>query len=65
MIPSHPLANFEIKKYYRNAPRFNGIYSRDNLHDKIKDRAYVINLNEYSNIGTHWIGLYANARTIA
>ena len=29
-------------------------YSRDNL-PKIKDGAYVINLDEYSNIGTHWV----------
>ena len=30
-----------------------------NLTNKIKDRAYVINLDEHSNIGTHWIALYA------
>ena len=30
-----------------------------NLPDKIKDGAYVINLDEYSDIGTHWIALYA------
>ena len=51
--------NFEIQKYYQNEPRFNGVYSRDNLPDKIKDGAYVINLNEYSDIETHWIALYA------
>ena len=34
--------------YYQNEPRFNGVYSRDN-----KDRLYVINLDEYSDIGTH------------
>ena len=43
-------------------PRFNGVYSRDNLlersFDEIKDGAYVINLDEYSDIGTHWIALY-------
>ena len=38
-------------------PRFNGVYSRDNL-PKIKDGAYVINLHEYSDIGTHWVSLY-------
>ena len=37
-------------------PRFNGVYSRDNLL-KIKDGAYVINLDEYSDIGTHWVAL--------
>ena len=54
----HPLTNFEIQKYYQNELRFNGVYSRDNLPDKIKDEAYIINLDEYSDIGTHWVALY-------
>ena len=53
----HPLTNFEIMKYYENESRFNGAYSRDNL-SKIKDGAYVINLDEYSDIGNHWVALY-------
>ena len=57
MIPPHPLTNFEIQKYYQNESRFNGVYSRDNL-TKIKDGAYIINLDEYSDIGTHWVALY-------
>ena len=56
-MPSHPLTNFEIQKYYKNERGFNGIYSRDNLY-KIKDGAYVINIDGYSNIGTHWVALY-------
>ena len=55
MLP-HPLTNFEIQKYYQNEPRFNGFYSRDNLTE-IKDGAYVIKLNEYSDIRTHWVAL--------
>ena len=51
--------------YYENKPRFNGVYSRDNLHYKIKDGTYVINLLEYSDIGTHWIALYVNTKTLA
>ena len=31
LMPAHPLTNFEIKEYYKNEPRFNGVYSRDNL----------------------------------
>ena len=54
---SHPLTNFEILKCYKNEPRFNGVYSRDNL-SKIKDGAYIINLDEYSDSGTHWVALY-------
>ena len=50
-------SNFEIQKYYQNDPGLNGVYSRDNL-PKIKDRAYIINFDEYSYIGTHWIALF-------
>ena len=58
----HPLTNFEIQKYYENEPRFNGVYSRDNLPKKIKDGAYVINLDEYKDIGTHWIALFCKKK---
>ena len=50
--------------YYQNEPKFNGVYSRDNQPDKIKDVAYVVNLDEYTDIGTHWIALYVSAKTI-
>ena len=60
LIPPHPLTNFEIQKYYQNEPRFNGVYSRNNLPKKIKDGAYVINLDEYADVGTHWIALFCN-----
>ena len=60
----HPLTNFEIQKYYQNEPRFNGVYSRDNL-TKIKGRIFVINLDKYSNIGTHWVALYVRNNDIA
>ena len=56
-MPPHPLTNLEIQKYYQNEPRFNGVYSRDNL-PKIKDGAYIINLDQYSDIRTHWVALY-------
>ena len=56
----HLLTNFETQKYYQNEPRFNAVYSRNNL-PKIKDGAYVINLDEYSDMELvgllcmHWI----------
>ena len=55
-MPPHRLTNFEIQKYYQNEPSFNGIYWGDNL-PKIKDGAYVINFDGYSDILTHWIAL--------
>ena len=54
----HSLTNFEIQRCYRNEPRFNGVYSRDNLPNKIENGSWVINLDEYTSIGTHWIFLY-------
>ena len=54
----HPVTNLEIQKYYQNKPRFNDVYSRDSM-PKIKDGTYVINLDDYSDIGTYWIALYA------
>ena len=62
-MPSHPVTNFEIRKHYQNEPKFNGVYSRNNL-PKIKDQAYVINLDEFKSIGAHWIALYVNAKNV-
>ena len=50
-------------KYYENESRFNSVYSRDNL-SKIKDGAYIINLDEYSDIGTHWVALWVNNNNV-
>ena len=57
-MPPHPLTNFEIQKYYQNESKFNGVYLRDNLPNKIKGGAYITNLDEYSDIETHWVALY-------
>ena len=59
----HPLVNFEIQKYYQKEPKFNVVYSRNNL-PKIKNGTYVIHLDEYESIGPHWIALYVNANNI-
>ena len=48
LMPPHPLINFEIQKYYQNEPKFNGVYSRNNL-PKIKHGAYLLTLDEYIN----------------
>ena len=62
-MSSHPLANFEIQKYYHNEPKLNEVYSKNNL-PKIKDGTYVINLDESESIGTHWIALYVIAENV-
>ena len=64
LMPPHSLTNFELQRYYRNEPRFNGVFSRNNLPKTIKDGAYVINLDEYADVGTHWIDLFCNRSEI-
>ena len=58
LLPFHPLTNIEISEYYANEPRFNIVCSRNNLPKSIKKGAYVINLDEYENMGTHWVSLF-------
>ena len=62
-MPRHPLTNFEIQNIIKVNLNFNVVYSSNNL-SKIKDGAYIINLDEYESIGTHWIALYVNAENV-
>ena len=59
------MTNFEISEYYKKEPRFNGVYSRDNLPKTIKKGAYIINLDEYADVGTHWIALYVKTNEVS
>ena len=63
LIPSHPLANFEIELYHQNEPRLNVAYSRNNL-PKRKNRTFIINLDKIILIGIHWIALYVNGNNV-
>ena len=54
LMPPHPLTNFEMQKYYKNEPRFSGLFPRNNLPKKINDGAYVTNLDEYVDTQTRW-----------
>ena len=58
LLPFHPLTNIEINEYYKNEPKFNDVYCRNILPKTIKKEAYVINLDEYENTGTHWVALF-------
>ena len=64
LMPPHPLSNFVIQRNYQNEPRFNGAFSRNSLPKTIKDGACVINLDEYADVGTHWIALFCNRNEI-
>ena len=33
------------------------------MNDKIKEELHAINLEEYSDIGTHWVALYVNNKS--
>ena len=53
-----------LQKYCKNEPRFNGVFSRKSLPKKIKDAAYLINLDEYADVDTHWIALFCKRSEI-
>ena len=57
-MPLHTLKNFVIQRYYQNEPGCNGVFSENNLPKKIKDVSNIIKLNEYADVGTHWIPLF-------
>ena len=63
-MPPHPLTSLKIQRYYQNESRFNGVYSRDNIPDEIKVETYLTSLDEYADIGTHWIALYMNGNVV-
>ena len=54
-----PLTSFEKQKYYQNKPKFNGVYSNNNLL-KRRNEAYVTNFDGHRSIAFHWIALYVN-----
>ena len=62
-MPPHPLTNFSIQKCCQNKPNLKGAYSRNNLRN-IKDGKYVVNLDEYKSIETHWIVLCVNSDNV-
>ena len=51
------LSNIEINMYFNYKTRFNSVFSRDKL-PRIKDGAYVKNLDDKESKGTHWISLF-------
>ena len=59
----HPLINFEIQKYYQKEPKFNNVYFKNNLPE-MRDETYIINLEEYESLGTHWVALYVMAEIV-
>ena len=57
LTPFHPLTNFEIIDYFKDEPRFIGVFSRNNF-TKLKKGAYFINLHLSKNTGTHWVVIF-------
>ena len=58
----HSLNITEIINYFNYEPRFNGVFSRNSL-PRIKDRAYVINLDDKNSKRTYWFSLSVDRNT--
>ena len=53
-MPPHPLTNVKTRRYYQNEPIFNGVYSRDKLPKKKQDGVYMLNFDEYADVGCYF-----------
>ena len=62
LVQLHPLNNVKITNCFNYEPRFNGVFLRNNL-PRIKDGAYVINLDDKKSKGTHWVSLFIDKNT--
>ena len=52
-----PLSNFDLMKWVKrlDIKHFRGIYSRDGLPKKIRKECGIINLDDITGPGTHWV----------
>ena len=57
LMPPNLLTNIDIIDYFKKEPRFNGVFSKNNL-PKIKQGVYFINLDHNKNTGTHWVVIF-------
>ena len=64
LAPHDLLTNSKIQKYYQNEPRVNDVYSGNSLPEKIKNGAYMINLDKYKDTGTHSVALFCNKKQV-
>ena len=62
LVPLNPLNNIKITNYLHYEPRLNGLFSRNNL-PRIKDGAFVINLDDTDSKGKHWVSLLIDKNT--
>ena len=59
----HALSNFEIDSYFSGRPEYGGTYSKDMLPNKMENKFYIINLDDSTGLGSHWVfgdGIEAN-----
>ena len=63
LVPLHPLNNNKITNYFKYEPRFKDVFSRNNL-PRIKDRAYVVNLDDKKSKITHWVSLFIDRNAV-
>ena len=61
---SNALSNLEIIDIIKNRnleKHFGGVYSKDQLRELIKDKFYIVNLQDHDEgNGSHWVAFYYN-----
>lgn len=65
MLPNRALSDVDLRKYAKNIPDFRGVYMRDTLprNGPLHTECGIINLDDSSNKGTHWVAYKKNGDT--
>ena len=45
-------------KTHKNGPTFGGVFSNDQLKKPVKNKIYILNLEDSNEPGSHWVLLY-------
>ena len=64
LVSLYSLNDININNCFNYDPGFNGVFSRNNL-PRIKDRAYVVNLDDRNSKGMHEISLFIDRNLVA
>jgi hypothetical protein len=66
-LPNEPLSNFQLEESVKklNIPKFRGCFVRDGLpKEPRKSECGILNLDDSSGGGTHWVCWYKGAKTV-
>ena len=62
-----PLSTSHFETFDRKKKYFNGVFSRDSFkedNERLEKKFYVINIDEETGPGTHWVVLFMSTKSV-